>query len=164
MSVNLSTLKLAPMQMADLDEVVAIENGAQTHPWSRGNFIDSLVYTYDAWVVRTVDDVMLGFFVQMPVVDETHLLVIAVKKEMQGQGIGAFLLKHTIERAKLMKMEAVSLEVRVSNLRALAVYKAFGFLLVGRRKNYYVTGQKQQEDALILRYVLTQVVQPTHED
>jgi ribosomal-protein-alanine N-acetyltransferase len=148
-------LKLAPMQMADLDEVMAIENDAQSHPWSKGNFIDSLEHDYDAWVVRTLDDVMLGYFVQMPVVDEMQLLTIAVKKEMQGQGIGAFLLGHVIEQAKLSQMEAVSLEVRVSNLRALSVYKTFGFLLVGRRKNYYVTGQKQHEDALILRYLLS---------
>lgn len=152
----LVNLKLTPMQMTDLDEVIAIENDVLSYPWSRGNFTDSLEHDHDAWVVRNVNDVLLGYFVQMPVVDETQLLTIAVKKEMQGQGIGVFLLRHVIERAKLMKMDAVSLEVRVSNLRALAVYKAFGFLLVGRRKNYYETGQKQREDALILRYVLSQ--------
>jgi len=151
------SLNLSPMQIADLDEVMAIENKAHLHPWSRGNFIDSLAHDHDAWVVRSVDEVVLGYFVQMPVVDETHLLTIAVKEDMQGQGIGRFLLQHVIERAKLMQMVAVSLEVRVSNLRALAVYERFGFLLAGRRKNYYEAAQQQREDALILRYL----VQPT---
>lgn len=154
------SLKLSPMQITDLDEVMAIENKAHSHPWSRGNFIDSLAHDHDAWVVRSVDEVLLGYFIQMPVVDETHLLTIAVKEEMQGQGIGQFLLRHVIERAKLMQMVAVSLEVRVSNLRALAVYETFGFLLAGRRKNYYEAAQQQREDALVLRYL----VQPTCKD
>jgi [ribosomal protein S18]-alanine N-acetyltransferase len=142
------------MQMADLDEVMAIEMMAHTHPWSRGNFIDSLTHGYDAWIVRSVDNVMLGYFVQMPVVDEAHLLTIAVKEEMQGRGAGKFLLKHVVERAKALQLAAVTLEVRVSNLRALAVYKTMGFLLVGCRKNYYEVGPGQREDALILRYVI----------
>ena len=81
---------------------------------------------------------------------------------MQGKGIGTFLLRHAVERATSMNMNAVSLEVRVSNLRAVALYEAFGFVLAGRRKNYYEVdqmraqkvGQNQREDALILRYVI----------
>ena len=145
------------MQIADLDDVMAIENKAHSHPWSKGNFVDSLAHECDAWVVRSDDGVMLGYFVQTPVVDETHLLTIAVKEEMQGQGIGRFLLHQVIERAQLMQMAAVSLEVRVSNLRAIALYDAFGFLLVGRRKNYYEAAQQQREDALVLR----RLIQPT---
>lgn len=154
------TLKLAPMQMTDLDEVMAIENDAHLYPWSRGHFVDSLAHDHDAWVVRSAENNLLGYVIQMPVVDETELLIIVVKKEKQGQGIGRFLLQHVIERAKLMKMVAVSLEVRVSNWRALAVYEAFGFSLVGRRKNYYEAAERQREDALILRYL----VEPPHKE
>jgi len=151
-------LKLIPMQIADLDEVIAIENEVYSHPWSRGNFVDSLVHHQDAWTVRCDSDVLLGYFVQMPVVDEAHLLNISVKEVMQSQGVGRYLLKHVVERAKFMQMESISLEVRVSNLRVVAIYEAFGFVLVGRRKNYYEmsqkTAQNQREDALILRYVI----------
>ncbi|PRC91508.1 ribosomal protein S18-alanine N-acetyltransferase [Solimicrobium silvestre] len=154
MTIDWSTLKLEPMQLLDLDEVMAIEQAVYSHPWSIGNFVDSLDLAYDAWVVRSVEGELLGYFVQMPVVDEMHLLTIAVQGLMQGQGLGYFLLKHMAERAKLMQMDAVLLEVRVSNLRALAVYEVFGFLSVGRRKDYYQTEHNQREDALILRYTI----------
>ncbi|MCD6026514.1 MAG: rimI [Solimicrobium sp.] len=148
----MENLKLARMESEDLDEVMAIENSVYTHPWTRPNFVDSLAQHYDAWVVRSVDNVLIGYFVQMLIVDEVHLLTIAVKEKMQGQGIGTYLLKYVIERAGHMQSTAISLEVRVSNLRAIAMYEAVGFLLVGRRKNYYQTRLNHREDALILRY------------
>lgn len=140
-----------PMQLTDLDEVMAIESSVYSHPWSRGNFVDSISLGHDAWVVRS-EDGMVGYFVQMPVVDEMHLLTIAVKGTWQGQGVGVYLLRMLVEHAVKFKMQAVSLEVRTSNSRALAVYEKFGFLQVGRRKNYYECAGGGREDALILRY------------
>ncbi len=152
--MNLSALTLECMQTADVDEVEAIEQSVFSHPWSRGNFVDSLAAAYDAMVVRLADGTLGGYFVQMPVVDEMHLLTIAVQARFQGQGLGRWLLEQAIHRAKLKQMQAISLEVRASNQRALAVYDAAGFVLAGRRKNYYKTGQGQREDALILRFEL----------
>lgn len=159
MAISHSSLKLARMQIADLDDVMEIENAVHSQPWSRGNFIDSLTHDHDAWVVRSAEHIALGYFVQMAMVDESHLLTIGVKENAQGEGIGQFLLRHVIDRARLMQMTAVSLEVRASNLRALTVYKKVGFVLVGRRKNYYPiakkTAETPHEDALILRYEIS---------
>lgn len=156
MKISCSSLTLARMEIVDLDDVMAIENAAYTHPWSKGSFMDSLAQHHDAWVVRSVDEVVLGYFVQMPVFDEAHLLTIAVREDAQGQGIGQFLLQHAICRAKSINMIAISLEVRVSNFRALTLYGKVGFVATGRRKNYYKVAELatgiQREDALILRY------------
>lgn len=142
------------MQIVDVDEVVAIEQAVYSHPWSRGNFVDSLRLGYDAWLARNPEGVLIGYFVQMPVVDEAHLLTIAVLAEAQGQGIARFLLEHMVKRARAMQLESVLLEVRVSNQRALSAYETFGFILIGRRKAYYQMSQHEREDALILRYIL----------
>lgn len=154
MTTDFSTLQLLPMQNTDLDEVMAIETTAHIQPWSRGNFSDALTQRDDAWVVRSPEHCLLGYFVQTPMVEETHLLTIAVHESRQGQGIGRFLLRHVVNQARSMQMSAVSLEVRVSNTRALALYETFGFRLVGRRKDYYQVVQNQREDALILRYAI----------
>ena len=154
MKIDLASLSLLPMQPADVDEVVAIEQAVYSHPWSRGNFVDSLKLGYDAWQVRNPEGVLLGYFVQMPVVDETHLLTIAVLAQAQKQGIARLLLNHLLERARAMGMDSILLEVRVSNQSAISVYEAFGFALVGRRKAYYQVSPTEREDALMLRYIL----------
>ncbi len=152
MKIDLSTLALAPMRLTDLEQVVAIEQAVHSHPWNKGNFIDSLTYHHDAWVVRSSEQGLLGYFVQMTVLDEAQLLTIGVSRECQRQGVGLFLLRHVIERAKAMEMVAIFLEVRPSNRPALALYEGHGFVVVGRRKNYYQTHSGQREDALILQY------------
>lgn len=143
------------MQVADLDDVMAIELAVYSHPWSKNNFIDSLVNHYEAWVLRTDAGELLGYFVHMVVLDESHLLTIAVKESAQRQGIGIFLLKLVVQQAAQMELNAVLLEVRVSNKYAIKLYESVGFARIGRRKNYYQVDQQQREDALILQYQIT---------
>ncbi len=140
------------MQLADLDEVMAVEQTVYSHPWSRGNFVDVVNNDYEAWVVRSGQGELLAYVVQMQVLDECHLLTIAVKNSAQRQGLGRYLLAMVTERAKRMQLKSVILEVRVSNQIARKVYESSGFKLLGRRKNYYQLNQTQREDALLLGY------------
>lgn len=140
------------MQIGDLADVIAIEQSVYSHPWSQNNFIDALANHYDARVVRAISGELLGYFVHMVVLDESHLLTIAVKGTVQHQGLGGFLLQQLVRQARQMQLRAILLEVRVSNHRALKLYESFGFILIGRRKNYYQIDQQQREDALILKY------------
>ncbi len=149
--LDFSALLLQPMSSADLDEVMAIELAVYTHPWSRANFVDALNQGYDAWVVRTAHGQLLGYYVHMAVVDESHLLTIAVHAQVQRQGLGRYLLTQMLQRARAMAMTSVLLEVRASNQRALALYAAFGFEQIGRRKGYYQLTPTEREDALVLR-------------
>lgn len=144
----------ARMGMSDLDEVMAIEIAVFPFPWTRKVFESTIVEGYDCWVARDENHVMVGYFVLMKVVDEMHLLTIAVHRERQGQGIGRRLLARLIELVREMRMESLLLEVRPSNERALELYKNYGFAEIGRRKNYYVAADNRREDALVMRMCL----------
>ena len=151
---DLLRLDYQPMQEADLVEVLALEERVYPHPWTHGNFVDSLKSGYPAWVLRDVDGTLLGYFLLMLVVDEAHLLNVAVEGAIQGQGLGRFLLNQSCACARRLGMESMLLEVRPSNVRALDIYQRYGFEQIGRRKGYYPAANSQREDAIVMRYTL----------
>jgi ribosomal-protein-alanine N-acetyltransferase len=143
----------APMTVADLDEVYALELSVFPHPWSRGNFSDSLAAGYHAWVLRD-EGRLAGYFLLMSGVDEAHLLNVSVAASRQHQGLGRYLLDKIAACARGLGAASVLLEVRPSNLRALSVYQRYGFAEIGRRKAYYPAHNGQREDAIVMRYSL----------
>jgi ribosomal-protein-alanine N-acetyltransferase len=147
-------LDYAPMTVADVDDVTSLENHVFPHPWSRGNFVDSLASGYDAWVVRDPLGELVGYFLLMYAYDEAHLLDVAVAAERQGEGLGRYLLDKAVHRARENAMESILLEVRPTNARALQVYVKYGFAEIGRRKGYYPAHEGQREDAIVMRYQL----------
>jgi ribosomal-protein-alanine N-acetyltransferase len=147
-------LHFARMRTDDLDEVLAIEETVYSHPWSRGNFLDSLYNGYETWVVRDATHALVGYFLMMMAIDEAHLLNISVKAQLQGRGIGRRLLDKVSMLASELGMHSLLLEVRPSNVRALAIYKQYGFSQIGLRKNYYPAAENQREDAIVMRLAL----------
>lgn len=144
-----------PMQRADVDEVFALEQSVYPHPWTVGNFLDSLASGYSAWILRDdVNQSLVGYFLMMPAVDEAHLLNVAVAAHRQGEGIGRFLLDKVAAVARGLSMESLLLEVRPTNTRALAVYEQYGFVQIGRRKGYYPAHNGEREDAIVMRFNL----------
>ncbi|MEC5162138.1 MULTISPECIES: ribosomal protein S18-alanine N-acetyltransferase [unclassified Janthinobacterium] len=148
---DLARLNYEPMSERDIDEVLGLEECVYPHPWSRGNFVDSLASGYQAWVLRDQHGYLLGYFLLMAIVDEAHLLNVAVSAEIQGQGLGRFLLNQAVACARGLGMESVLLEVRPSNSRALEIYRRYGFSQIGRRKAYYPGANQQREDAIVMR-------------
>jgi len=146
-------LDYAPMTTADLDEVLAVEQSVYPHPWTRGNFADSLAAGYHAWVLRDRGE-LAGYFLLMGALDEAHLLNVTVAASRQQQGLGHYLLDKVAACARGLGAESILLEVRPSNLRALKVYQRYGFVEIGRRKAYYPAHNGQREDAIVMRYVL----------
>jgi ribosomal-protein-alanine N-acetyltransferase len=151
---DLARLNYQPMQQSDLDEVLTLEQSVYPHPWSMANFADSLSSNCEAWVLRDRDGVLLGYFLLMALVDESHLLNVAVSAPMQGQGLGRFLLNQAVACSRGLGMESVLLEVRPSNTRALQIYERYGFKQIGRRKGYYPSASQQREDAIVMRFGL----------
>jgi ribosomal-protein-alanine N-acetyltransferase len=150
-----AALELRPMVADDIDEVHALEQSVFPHPWSRGNFVDSLASGYDAWVLREPHEGPLaGYFLVMYAVDEAHLLDVAVSGERQGRGLGRYLLDRIAARARAKGMSSILLEVRPSNGRALQVYERYGYTQIGRRKGYYPAHEGQREDAIVMRFAL----------
>ena len=141
-----------PMTEARLDEVLAIEKRAYGHPWSRGNFADSLRSGYQAQLL-CAGPTLLGYFVAMKGVDEVHLLNITVAPAYQGQGWGRVLLDALALWSRGQGAQWLWLEVRTSNLRAQQVYERYGFRRVGERRNYY-PADGGREDAIVMSYPL----------
>ena len=147
------TYAYAPMVVADLDEVMAIEEAVYPHPWTRGNFVDSLASGYSAWTLRDGAE-LAGYFLLMEVVDEAHLLNVSVAAGRQRQGLGRYLLDKVAACARGLGASSILLEVRPSNERALAVYLRYGFIEIGRRKNYYPAHHGLREEAIVMRCTL----------
>ena len=145
--------RYAPMVMDDLDAVFAIEQAVYPHPWTRGNFVDSLSSGYSAWTLHD-DAELVGYFLLMLAVDEAHLLNVAVAAGRQGEGLGRYLLDKVAACARGLGAESILLEVRPSNQRALAVYLRYGFIEIGRRNNYYPAHDGRREEAIVMRYTL----------
>ena len=141
-----------PMTEARLDEVVAIERAAYGHPWTRGNFADSLRSGYQAQLL-CAGDTILGYFVAMKGVDEVHLLNITVAPAVQGQGWGRVMLDALALWSRAQGAQWLWLEVRTSNERAQQVYLRWGYRRVGERKNYY-PADGGREDAIVMSYKL----------
>ena len=142
-------VQLEPLSEARLDDVLVIECEAYDHPWTRGNFTDSLRSGYHAQVLGA-DGVVLGYFVAMKGVDEVHLLNLTVAPVHQGDGWGRLLLEALALWARGEGAQWLWLEVRVSNTRAQRVYERHGFRRVGERKGYYPAGAGVREDAVVM--------------
>ena len=137
------------LTLARLDAVLAVEQRAYTHPWTRGNFTDALASGYQAQVLMAGDH-LLGYFVAMMGVDEVHLLNLTVAPEFQRQGWARVLLEALALWSRGQGAQWLWLEVRASNLRAQQIYLAHGFRRVGERKRYYPADHGQREDAVVM--------------
>jgi ribosomal-protein-alanine N-acetyltransferase len=159
------------MQIADLRQVMAIEQVAFPTPWPvsayRHELTQNDLSTYlvlrqqgveaDAsWPQRVGRRLSLAARRMRPVlgyggfwmiVDEAHISTLAVHAEWRGLGLGELLLVALIEAALLRGASVATLEVRVSNEVAQALYRKHAFAQVGRRKGYY---SDNNEDALIM--------------
>ncbi len=153
-SAALSSLQFARMQVGDLPDVLTIENAVYPHPWTRGNFLDSLYSGYEAWTLREPAGTLAGYFLVMLAVDEAHLLNISVRRDLHGKGVGRMQLDKVVDIAKEKGMASILLEVRPSNHRALEVYKHYGFEQIGVRKGYYPAVNNTREDAIVMRFHL----------
>ena len=150
--------RFEPMTASWFDAVLRVENSAYDHPWSRGNFSDSLNAGYQAQVLAGGPDgagELIGYFVAMRGVDEVHLLNITVAPDHQRQGWARVMLDALALWSRGQGALWLWLEVRVSNQRARAVYEAYGFRHVGTRRAYYPAGSGQREDAVVMSLALS---------
>ena len=145
-----------PMTTGWLSEVARIEYSAYKHPWTMGNFNDSLNAGYLAQLLTAGDQpsaTVLGYFVAMKGVDETHLLNLTVAPAHQRQGWARLMLDALALWSRGQHAKWLWLEVRASNAHARAVYLHCGFREVGRRKGYYPAGGSllnPREDAIVM--------------
>lgn len=144
--------RLAAMREADLAEVLAIEDAIYSHPWTRGNFADSLRAGYRCCTWRSGAE-LIGYFILMVAAGEGHLLNLSVAALHQRRGHGSALLAEAMRMAGTEGARQLFLEVRPTNAGAKALYNRFGFHQVAVRRDYY-PAQGGREDALVLTRAL----------
>jgi ribosomal-protein-alanine N-acetyltransferase len=125
-----------PMDVDDLDSVVANEFSSYAFPWTRGIFLDCIKSRHECWVV-CVEDEIVAHAVLSVAVGESHLLNLCVRRDRQGLGYGRVLALHMMTRAHRRKASMLFLEVRPSNVTAGNLYESLGFREIGIRENYY---------------------------
>lgn len=158
-------LVLRPMGVGDLDRVMSVEVQAYGHPWSRGNFTDSLAAQHVAELLVDEREELLGYFVALPGVDELHLLNLTVAPAHQRNGHARTLLDALEDCARRQGLASIWLEVRAGNARALDLYRARGFEPRGLRRGYYPAAASRREDAVVMALALAPAgVQPLAAD
>jgi ribosomal-protein-alanine N-acetyltransferase len=158
----MSDYEFCTLGFADVDRVLQIEEQVYSHPWTRGNFHDSIYSGHPMIGLQGAGRLekgaelrnLLAYYVLMPVVDEMHLLNFAVAAGAQGQGYARLLLDHMCEYVRQQQCQSILLEVRISNQRAIDVYQRYGFSEIGRRKSYYPVADNLREDAIVMRMEL----------
>jgi ribosomal-protein-alanine N-acetyltransferase len=136
----------------DLDWVVEQEAALHSFPWTRGNFVDSLSAGHGCWLMSDAGR-PVAYAIVLIVLDEAHLLNISVVRDAQGRGLGRHLLEHLIADARRGGIRQFFLEVRPSNVPALALYRCAGFVEIGQRKGYYPSSGGR-ENAIVMRLEL----------
>ena len=127
-----------------------IHSAGQFTPWSEKVFADCIEAPYFAYKL-TQNDITLGYYICLRVLDEATLMDIGVNVEYRGKGWGSKLLEHFLQQCELQKVATIWLEVRQSNSHAIRIYENAGFVLIEQRKNYYLT-ESGREDALVMNY------------
>jgi ribosomal-protein-alanine N-acetyltransferase len=142
------------MTVQDLDTVLAIEAQCYSHPWTRGNFIDSLAAGYLADMRLSAAGECIGYWVAMPGVEEMHLLNLSVAPPFQRRGHAQAMMRDLMQQAREHGARQLWLEVRIGNTAARLLYRRVGFLESGLRRNYYPLAGGRREDAVLMSLAL----------
>ncbi len=153
MGTPLDEIVICPMVEADMDEVLAIETASYPRPWLREHFQAELISPHAFPLTAfSADGRVAGYICPVLVLDEGHIMNVAVHPAFRGRGIGQLLVERIIADCRDAGAAFVSLEVRISNEAAIGLYQRLGFVGTGTRRRYYENG----EDALLMEYIFAQ--------
>ena len=144
-----------PLREDDLASVAALEAQIHAAPWTIGNFRDALVAGYAARVGER-ESRIVAYGVLMLSPGEAQILNLSVVPDARREGLGRALLRHFVDDARWLNADQIFLEVRESNVAAIALYATEGFAPVARRLAYYpgAAADAPREDALVMRRAL----------
>ncbi|MBQ3558582.1 MAG: ribosomal protein S18-alanine N-acetyltransferase [Agathobacter sp.] len=136
------------MTLEDVDAVVQIEQECFSLPWSEKSFVDSISREDTIFLVCEEASVITGYMGLYISFDEASVTNVAVSPNFRKRGYGEQLVATAKEVAKDAGAESIFLEVRVSNVPAISLYKKLGFEELGIRKKFY---EHPVEDAIIMK-------------
>lgn len=140
------------MSVSDVDQVVAIERLSFPLPWSKESFIREICEIDNSRLLVVTEDEkatadLMGYACWWEVVDECHITNFAVSPAYRRRGVADFLLENILEDAKARGLLRATLEVRLGNAAAIALYEKWGFTAAAMRPRYY---PDNREDALVM--------------
>ncbi len=140
-------LTIKSMKQTDLDDVMAVEEVAFASPWNRGMYLRELERLDACYLTAKSGRLLIGYGGVLVILDEAHIMTLAVRDDYRRQGIAMRILLELIGRAEEMEAHFLTLEVRKSNQPAISLYEKLGFQIMGERKHYYIDNL---ENALIM--------------
>lgn len=132
---------------SDIGSVAELEKNCFSLPWSYESLLKEVDNENSIFAVALVDNQVLGYGGMLIVADEGDITNIAVCASHRGRGIGRAIIEFLLEEGIKKGLTAFTLEVRVSNEPAIALYRNLGFISAGVRPGFY---DKPKEDALIM--------------
>ncbi len=147
----MTTIELRRLGLQDLQAIEEIERRAYPTPWSRSMFAGELAkpssICLGAFAADSEEGALAGYLIVSRYVDAWHVMNVAVDPEHRGRGIATMLLERLFDLTAADARRGYTLEVRVSNRKAIALYERLGFGARGLRRGYYTDNR---EDALIM--------------
>ena len=147
--VKITQIFIEKMYSDDIDAVIDIEAEVYgEHHWSKSSFYDEMHNNLAKYyIAKTENGEIIGYAGTWHILDEGHITTIGVKKAFQRNHVGEAIINKIIDDCYEEGIKYLTLEVRVSNEPAIALYTKYGFNSLGTRKGYY---QDNNEDALIM--------------
>lgn len=143
----MATVRLSPLEERHFSEIVAVERASQSSPWAEASFRNELGHDRGVFVVAEDPSGVIGYVVAWIIVDELHIINIAVHPDRRREGIARKLIQEAILQSQDRGATCATLEVRASNEAAIRLYESFGFVQAGLRKKYY---PDNKEDAVVM--------------
>lgn len=143
-----TTVSLRPATAEDLNQVSKIESISHQAPWTYDHLKAELSKPHSCFWVLTddeTDEIICGYIVFWVVEKEARLLNICVPREYRGQGYAKQMLRQAIDHVRRAGASRFTLEVRKSNLGAIALYQNHGFLITRILKGLYSDGEDAYE-------------------
>ena len=141
-------IEVRTMEPQDVPQIAELEKVCFSDPWSEKSIISELDNPLSCWLVAVSGEQVVGYVGSQTVLDGSDMMNIAVSPDFRRKGIAESLIEALISFLRERGSRCLILEVRASNVPAIALYEKLGFLEIGRRRNYY---RNPKEDALILR-------------
>ena len=140
-------IEIRPLELRDLSAIEEIERRSYPTPWSRSMFAGELTKVSSISLGAFDGDLLVGYVIVSRYVDAWHVMNIAVHPENRTRGVASALLERLFEATANDIRRGYTLEVRVSNERAIRLYERYEFKRRGLRRGYYTDNR---EDALIM--------------
>ncbi len=145
--IKIVEIEIRELHKEDIEELAKIESEAFSMPWSKQDFEALLSHSYCFYLVALADGHIAGTCGYTNSCNEAAIDNVVVAEAYQNHGIAQALLTELIKRGEALQVEAFTLEVRVSNAKAIHIYEKFGFRSEGIRPRFY---EKPTEDAMIM--------------